>query len=129
MMAARRPMSRERGSVTPLFLAAIAMAMVLAMGAARLGAAAVGKARAETAADAAALAAADSLALGGGSDTATAAARATADANGARLLSCRCVDHDAWVEVELPVRALGERRVRALGHAVVDSAGFSDSVP
>jgi hypothetical protein len=103
-------------------LAVVALAMLFAFGTARLGAAAAGKARAETAADAAALAAGDALALGEGGSAAEAAARATAEANGARLVSCRCTDQDAWVEVALGVRGLGASRnggVRARAHAAV----------
>jgi len=85
-------------------LAVLAIALVLVMGAVRLGVALVGRARAETAADAAALAAADFLALGRGTDAAIAAARQTASRNGARLVACACGGGaaDVVVEVDLP---------------------------
>ena len=64
-----------------------------------------------------------------------AAARSTAAANGAHLVSCRCADHDAWVEVELGVGGLGvpgtgRPTVRARAHAQVDDPSLtSDRAP
>jgi secretion/DNA translocation related TadE-like protein len=91
--------SRERGNVAILMVAAIALAGFLALAVAQLGAAAARDGRADTAADAAALAAADALAEGKGPAGALAAARRIAAANGARLESCRCAGAAADVTV------------------------------
>jgi secretion/DNA translocation related TadE-like protein len=88
----------ERGSVAILAIAAVALAIALAFGVARLGHAASDRARADTAADAAALAAAGALARGG--DPASAAA-ATAASNGARLVRCSCGGTRPAVEVRV----------------------------
>jgi secretion/DNA translocation related TadE-like protein len=93
-------MTREqRGSVTVMMVAAIALAAVMMVGVARVGGAAGRRARADNAADAAALAAADQLALGQGAHAAVGAARSTAEANGARLTSCECDGTAAEVAV------------------------------
>jgi len=97
----------ERGAVTLWMLAVFALAIMVALGAARLGAAAVARARADSAADAAALAAADMLALGRGPDAAAAAATATARANGARLTDCTCRGRFPSVHVVFRVPVLG----------------------
>jgi hypothetical protein len=88
-------------------LAVLAVGMMVAVGAARLGAAAVAGARADSAADAAALAAADTLALGRGAAAALTAARQTADANGARLTGCTCSGRLPTVHVVVHVPVLG----------------------
>ena len=115
----------DRGSVTIVMLAAIAIAAGLMLGIARVGGAAVLRARADTAADAAALAAADALASGGGAPQAVSAAVATARANGARLVDCDCFGTHAEVVVavrpspalHLPHDVLGRAR------ADVDESG------
>jgi secretion/DNA translocation related TadE-like protein len=90
-----------------VLIAVVALAAVLALGAARLGGAVIARARADAAADAAALAAADMLALGRGDSAAGAAAADTAASNDARLVRCQCGGRIATVEVEVPVRGLG----------------------
>ena len=105
-------MTRERGSVSLLALAAVGLAVVLCTGIARVGGAAVLQARADAAADAAALAGADALALGNGHDAAVRAARVTASDNDARLVSCTCTGHVAEVLVRMG-RAHGRARAEA----------------
>src|SRR3954469_21418118 len=89
----------ERGSVTVLMVAGVALAAVLIVGVARVGGAAARRARADNAADAAALAAADALALGKGTSAAVHDAVSTAAANGARLVRCECEGTAAEVVV------------------------------
>jgi secretion/DNA translocation related TadE-like protein len=91
----------ERGSVAVLAIVAVALAIALAFGVARLGHAASDRARADTAADAAALAAAGVLARGGSAASATAAAVETATTNGARLERCDCAGPKPIVEVHV----------------------------
>jgi hypothetical protein len=88
-------------------LAVLAVGILLAAGAARLGAGAVAGARADSAADAAALAAADMLALGRGAGAARSAADETAAANGARLTECDCAGLRPTVRVVVDVPVLG----------------------
>jgi secretion/DNA translocation related TadE-like protein len=90
---------REHGSVAVVTTGAVALAVVLMIGIARVGSAAVVRARADSAADAAALAAADALASGKSSGDAMADAADTARANGARLVSCDCAGTAAEVVV------------------------------
>lgn len=87
--------------MTVLAIAAVALAVALAFGVARLGHAASDRARADTAADAAALAAAGVLARGGGADSAAFAASETATANGAQLEHCDCAGSRPTVEVHV----------------------------
>jgi secretion/DNA translocation related TadE-like protein len=116
---------RDRGSVSVVVAAAVAMALVVTMGAADVGRALVARARAEAVADLAALAAAQELALPSGADPASIAAD-YADRNGARLVSCSCAagTSEAVVEVAVPVRRfllpLADREVIAVARAVVD---------
>jgi secretion/DNA translocation related TadE-like protein len=100
-----------------VLIAVVAIAALLALGAARLGGALVARARADAAADAAALAAADMLALGRGADTAGQAAAATAADNDARLLRCSCGGRFATVDVEVDVPGLGALGGPAHGRA------------
>jgi secretion/DNA translocation related TadE-like protein len=97
----------ERGAATVMMTAVLALAVVVCLGAARLGAAAVASARADAAADAAALAAADMLALDRGTAAAQAAARETAGANGARLTHCACSAPAVTVTVVVRAPLLG----------------------
>lgn len=108
---------RERGSMAVVLIAVVALAALLALGAARLGGALVARARADAAADAAALAAADMLALGRGTDAAGEAAADTAVANEARLVRCSCQGRFATVEVEVAVPGLGRLAGPARGSA------------
>jgi secretion/DNA translocation related TadE-like protein len=108
---------REGGSVSIVMLGVLVVALVLTLGAARLGAALIGRARADTAADAAALAAADALALGRGSAAAKTSARETATSNGARLMSCTCEGTTAEVVVEVDIPALAALAGPARGRA------------
>jgi secretion/DNA translocation related TadE-like protein len=87
----------QRGSVTVLAVGAVALAVVLTLGVARLGHAASDRARADTAADAAALAAAGAIARGGDPNPAA----ATAGSNGARLVRCDCTGPKPMVEVRV----------------------------
>ena len=107
--------AKERGNVSIIALAGIALAFVLCIGVARVGAAVVLQSRADTAADAAALAGADALALGSSARAATRAAAAAAADNGARLVECSCTGVVAEVTVEID-REIG----RAHGHARAD---------
>jgi secretion/DNA translocation related TadE-like protein len=114
----------ERGSISVVAVAGVALAMALLIGLARLGAAEMLRARADNAADAAALAAADALALGKGVGAAADAASATAAENGAQLVSCDCGDDSAEVVVSItPSPALRlPRRVLGRARAEVDAA-------
>jgi secretion/DNA translocation related TadE-like protein len=89
----------ERGAVTVLAVAVLALAVALAFGVARLGHAAGDDALAQTAADAAALAAAGAIARNSGSPSGAAAA--TAASNGARLVRCDCAGPRPSVVVTL----------------------------
>jgi secretion/DNA translocation related TadE-like protein len=91
--------NREQGNVAIMMVAAIVLAGLLALAAAKLGGAAARDGRADTAADAAALAAADALAEGKTPAAALRAAQRIAAANGARLVSCQCAGSAAAVEV------------------------------
>jgi secretion/DNA translocation related TadE-like protein len=118
--------NRERGSVTLVVAALVAMILVLGLGAADLARALVAASRAQSAADAAALAAAQELALPAGREPADAAAEYAA-LNGAELIECRCAvgTLEATVLVRLPVGHLatlpGDRLVEAKARAVVES--------
>jgi secretion/DNA translocation related TadE-like protein len=90
---------KERGAVSVLMVAGLALALVLMLAVARLGHAASDKARAETAADAAALAAAGAIARRG--DDPSAAASSAAAENGGRLVRCDCGGRSPTVTVSL----------------------------
>jgi Flp pilus assembly protein TadG len=117
----------ERGSVSIVVAALMAMALVLAMGAADLARVLTGAARAQTAADAAALAAAQELAAASSSGVEPAdLAAAYAERNGAVLTSCSCDPggSEAVVSVTVQVGALmvapDDRVVTARARAVVE---------
>jgi secretion/DNA translocation related TadE-like protein len=123
-----RPTSRirgERGSVSVVVAAAVAMALVVTMGAADVGRAVIARSRAEAAADLAALAAAQELAFPSGIDPAGFAAD-YAVRNGARLLSCSCAEGTSEAVVRVAVRVSGfllplaDRDVIGIARAVVD---------
>jgi DNA topoisomerase-1 len=97
----------ERGSVTVVTVAVLAVLLVFGLGLADLARVFVVAARAQAAADAAALAAAQSLALPRGEDPSARAAE-YATRNGASLRSCTCAvgSLDARTDVEMPVGAL-----------------------
>jgi secretion/DNA translocation related TadE-like protein len=115
----------ERGSVSVVVAAAVAMALVVTMGAADVGRALIARARAEAAADFAALAAAQELAFPSGSEPGQLAGD-YALRNGARLISCSCTEgsSEAVVSVAVPARGfllpLADRDVIAISRAVVD---------
>jgi secretion/DNA translocation related TadE-like protein len=115
----------ERGSVSVVVAAAVAMALVVTMGAADVGRALVARARAEAVADLAALAAVQELALPSGVEPSTIAAD-YADRNGARLVTCSCPPGalEATVRVAVDVRGfllpLPDRAVVGVARAVVD---------
>jgi Flp pilus assembly protein TadG len=117
----------ERGSVSIVVAALMAVALVLAMGAADLARVLTGAARAQTAADAAALAAAQELASASSADVEPAdLAAAYAERNGAVLTSCSCDagGSEAVVTVTVQVGALllapDDRVVTARARAVVE---------
>jgi secretion/DNA translocation related TadE-like protein len=112
----------ERGAVTVLAIALLALAVALAFGVARLGHATGERARAETAADAAALAAAGALARGQGTPAALVAANETAASNGARLVRCACAGSKPFVEVSIGA-ATGRARAEVRFDCFADPAG------
>jgi len=120
--------SGERGSVSIVAAAIVAMVMVVALGAGDLARVLVAAARAQAAADAAALAAAQELALPVGQAPGEVAAR-FAWLNGAELVECRCDPgtFEAVVRVRVAVGHLatlaGERSVEARARAVVGVVG------
>lgn len=115
----------ERGSVSVVVAAAVAMALVVTMGAADVGRALIARSRAEVAADLAALAAAQELALPSGTEPGQIATE-YAVRNGARLLSCGCAEgsSEAIVRVAVLVEGfllpLADRDVIGVARAVVD---------
>ena len=98
---------RERGSVSLVAAAMLAMTLVMAIAAADVVRVLASAAEAQTAADAAALAAAQELALPSEADPAD-VAREFADRNGATLLECRCdrETFEAQVRVRVAVGTL-----------------------
>jgi secretion/DNA translocation related TadE-like protein len=111
----------ERGSVSVLMCALIALAVALMIAVVAVGGAVVLASEAEAAADGAALAAADTIALGT-SSSACAAASVVAESDGARLVECDVEAHGVEVVVELTgagPAAFG-RTVRARSRAEVD---------
>ncbi len=117
----------ERGSVTIVAAAVMALVVVLTMGAADVGTALIARAHAQQAADAAALAAAQELVLPSGEGPAAVAATFAAR-NGGTLRACTCSagSSEAVVTVDVTVRRLlllpGARTVTARARAVVDPA-------
>jgi secretion/DNA translocation related TadE-like protein len=117
--------SLERGSVTIVAAAVIALGLVITIGAADVGHALIARSRARTAADAAALAAAQELALPSGRQPGEVAAE-YAEHNGAVLTACACDPEtfEATVEVRIDVGGFllvsGSRTVTARARAVVD---------
>jgi secretion/DNA translocation related TadE-like protein len=97
----------ERGSVTVVAAAILAVSLVLALGGADLARTLIAQARGQTAADAAALAAAQELAVPRGLDP-QGVAREYAARNGAQVTSCTCDagTNEAVVEVRVPVGRL-----------------------
>ena len=121
-------MRGERGSVSVVAAATIAVIAALTMGCADLARALVAVERADTAADAAALAAAQEIALPTGRPPADVASE-YAQRNGGRLTECRCEAgaNEAVVTVELDVGPMlivpGHRTVSAQARAVVGDNG------
>ncbi len=115
----------ERGSVSIVVVALLAVALVLTMGVADLARVLTCAARAQTAADAAALAAAQELATSGGAQPIELAA-SYAERNGAALTACSCEagGTEAVVTVTVQVGSLvlapDDRVVTARARAVVD---------
>jgi secretion/DNA translocation related TadE-like protein len=118
-------MRSERGSVSVVAVAVMALTVVLAMGATDVARALIAQARAQTAADAAALAAAQELAFPTGLEPSEVAAR-YASLNDGELLACSCEpgSTEALVEVRVPVGDLflsrDGRWVHGRARAVVD---------
>lgn len=118
-------MSGERGSVSIVAAATIAILAALTMGCADLARALVAVGRADTAADAAALAAAQELAAPTGSAPSSVAAE-YAQRNGATLVECSCETGatDVTVAVEVRVGPMllvpGDRSVTGRARAVVE---------
>ncbi len=121
-------MRRERGSVSVVAAAVIALVMVLALGSADVARVLMAAARAQSAADSAALAAAQELAVPSGAEPADMAAE-YAGRNGASLVACACPKGglEATVEVSVDVGPMllfsGGRRVSADARAIVDTGG------
>lgn len=117
-------MNGERGSITLVTAAVIALAFVVTMGAADLGRVLIARSHARTAADAAALAAVQELALPTGRLPAEVAADFAAR-NGAALTACTCEPEtfEAVVQVAVEVDGLlllpGARTVAARARAIV----------
>jgi secretion/DNA translocation related TadE-like protein len=117
----------ERGSVTVVAAAVMALVAVLTMGAADVGKALVARERAQAAADAAALAAAQELVLPTGRTPAALAAEYAAR-NGATLAGCVCATgaSEAIVEVHAGVGTLllvpGDHEAVAVARATVGVA-------
>ena len=118
-------MRSERGSITVVAAAVIAITVVATMGVADVGKALVARQHAQQAADAAALAAAQELALPTGRIPAEVAGDLAAR-NGASLTSCTCAatTSEAVVQVRVPVGSLllvpGSLEAVASARAVVD---------
>lgn len=116
----------ERGSITVVAVAVMALIVVMTMGAADVGVALIARAHAQQAADAAALAAAQELALPSGRGPATVAADFAAR-NDARLVACVCTSGTTQaittVTVDIPHWLLfaGAHTVTVRARAVVDS--------
>ncbi|MCJ7832535.1 MAG: pilus assembly protein TadG-related protein [Actinobacteria bacterium] len=125
--------TRERGSVTLVTAAILAVAVVITLGAVDVWRVVEARSQAQIAADAAALAAAHDLALGA-VDPPASSAEMFAGYNGATLVSCDCAPGgmEATVEVELPVGRLAlfpddlsvdaSARATAGGDTVIPSA-------
>jgi secretion/DNA translocation related TadE-like protein len=115
----------ERGSVSVLVAAIIAVVVVLALGTADVARVLGVAASAQTAADVSALAAVQELAMPSGQVPAEVAGE-YAERNGASLVSCECPaeSFEAVVTVRMPVGALllfgDDRLVEAVARAVVD---------
>ena len=122
-----RRLDAERGSITVVAAAVMALVAVLTMGAADVGKALVARERAQAAADAAALAAAQELVMPTGR-TPTELAAEYALRNGATLASCTCAPGttEAVVETRVIVGALllipGDHVVVAVARATVGSS-------
>jgi secretion/DNA translocation related TadE-like protein len=119
----RQSAPRTRGSVSLAMAVALAFGAVLATFAVDVSRASAARARAQVAADAAALAAAQELLMATEAEPSGVAAR-YAEANGARLLECRCPvgsrDAVVTVEVKVTLPLLGQMRtVRATARAVI----------
>jgi uncharacterized membrane protein len=115
----------ERGSVSVLVAAIVAVAVVLALGTADVARVLATAASAQTAADVSALAAVQELAMPSGLVPAEVAGE-YAERNGASLVSCGCPagSFEAIVTVRMPVGPLllfgDDRLVEAVARAVVD---------
>lgn len=115
----------ERGSVSVLVAAIIAVVVVLALGTADVARVLATAASAQTAADVSALAAVQELAMPSGRTPAEVAGE-YAGRNGASLVSCECPleSFEAVVTVRMPVGTLllfgDDRLVEAVARAVVD---------
>jgi secretion/DNA translocation related TadE-like protein len=120
----------ERGAGSVLTIAV--MALVVFVGLAVLGAAQVitARARATTAADAAALAAAPTtfppLAVGG---SPMAEALRVAEANGARLVSCRCSQVATFEPRQVEVTVVFPVDLPVLGRRWVEASSAAEFVP
>jgi secretion/DNA translocation related TadE-like protein len=117
--------SSERGSVSILIAAAVAMTLVMVMGVADVARALIARSRAEAVADLAALAAIQEVALPSGVDPEVVAAD-YAVRNGADLISCSCSQGSLEAVVTVAVRVDGfllpiaGREVIARSRAIVD---------
>ena len=119
-------MSSERGSVSLLVAASVAMTLVLVMGVADVARALIARSRAEAVADLAALAAIQELALPSEGIDPEEVAADYAARNGADLVSCSCSEGSLEAVVTIAVRVAGfllpiaARDVVARSRAIVD---------
>ncbi len=118
-------MSSDRGSITVVTAAVIAVVVIITMGTADVGKALVASAHARQAADAAALAAAQELALPSGRVPAEVAGDFAAH-NGATLTACTCAPGTAGalvtviVQIDHLLLLPGSRTATAQARAVVE---------
>ena len=118
-------MSSQRGSVSILVAASVAMTLILVMGVADVARALIARSRAEAVADLAALAATQELALPSGIEPGAIAADYAAR-NGAAMVSCSCPEGSLEAIVTVAVHVDGfllpiaGRDVVARSRAIVD---------
>jgi secretion/DNA translocation related TadE-like protein len=118
--------SSERGSVSLLVAASVAMTLVLVMGVADVARALIARSRAEAVADLAALAAIQELAVPSGGIDPEGVAADYAARNGADLVSCSCSEGSLEAVVTVAVHVDGfllpiaAREVVARSRAIVD---------
>lgn len=119
-------MNPERGAVTPVLLAVLAVVLVLAIGIADVGILLAARLQAGAAADAAALAAAPvTFRPFGAAAGPVEEAHRLAAANGARLVGCACRTQPSWET--RTVLVVVERRVPLIGFGAVTATASSSA--